>query len=933
MSELWQYAVVGLSSGGAYALLALGVVAVYRGSGILNFAQGAVGMMSAYVFYAVYDQGNGSLPLAPALAIGLAVGVGLGGLFYLLVVRQLRNGSEMAKVVATLGLLLLLESVAIKIWGTQPLLLRPLFGSGTFTILGADMTSDTLVLLVATVITALGLAFLFRRTRFGMNATALRENQLAASAIGISPHPTALITWCIGGGLGALGGILLISVVGLTPDGLTELVIPAMAAALIARFTAIPTTVVVALAIGVLQSIVGGEFSLNPGVVSSLPFAVIILAVVLGGKALPTRGESLTIRLPKVTTGRISLVKLLAAVGLSVLISFALSSTWSLAIANSAIFGLWALSMVVVTGYAGQLSVGAAAFAGFASFVAARCTNDLHLPFLLCLLVGILAAIVMGFLFGAPATRVRGINLVIVTLGMTLAVEDLLLTQPSLTGGLDGLNVRSPSLFGLNVSPSAFPGRYALVCVAALTLASLAVLNIRRGVSGRRFLAVRANERGAASVGISVGGAKLGAFIVSAAIAGLAGGLATFQFKIADFSTYDVLQSVTALAYAVVGGIGFVAGAIFSGISAPSGLVANYVNNVLNFTTINDWLPIATGFFVMTTMVGFPDGAVLQFVALKDLIRRSFAGTRSLGRFVQRNYARAAGKGMMEQRLSPAAVPIAMPRLPGLTPGESVLIARDLRVTYGALVAVDDVSLELTAGRVLGVVGSNGAGKTSLIDALTGFTSVADGTVTLKGADITRKNPASRARLGLGRTFQNLELFDDLTVRENILTASDKRGFLVYAHDLFLPDRGSLNKSAEAVLTILQLHTEVDAMVADLPQGQRRMVAIARLAAQEPAAILLDEPAAGLSGAERRVASALFRSLADELGAAVLLVEHNIDVVADTCDELIVMDFGRVIASGDTTQVLRNPLVHEAYLGRSAGEQFSSASVSKMDKV
>jgi sulfate-transporting ATPase len=247
--------------------------------------------------------------------------------------------------------------------------------------------------------------------------------------------------------------------------------------------------------------------------------------------------------------------------------------------------------------------------------------------------------------------------------------------------------------------------------------------------------------------------------------------------------------------------------------------------------------------------------------------------------------------------------------------GETVLSASGIEVSYGAVKAVNDVSFTLRAGQVLGVIGPNGAGKTSLIDGLTGFAALSGGRVTLGGADITRTRAHTRARAGLGRTFQNLELFDDLSVRENILTALDSANPLRYAADLVYPGRRDFSPAVTATVAMLGLQSDTETIAGDLPQGKRRMVAIARLVAQQPKVICLDEPAAGLSGTERETAGRLFRSLADDFGAAVLLVEHNIDVVTGTCDELIVLNFGQVIASGPTAEVLRDPRVREAYLG------------------
>ncbi|ADP83484.1 branched-chain amino acid ABC transporter permease/ATP-binding protein [Pseudofrankia inefficax] len=929
MSQLWQFALIGLAGGGAYALVALGVVAVYRGSGVLNFAQGAIGMVGSYVFWDLHAGSEGgaglyggttssgavaSLPVAPAMLIGVASGAVLGLLFYLLVVRLLRNVPDMAKVVATLGLMLLLQSAVVKRYGTESHLLPPLFGRGKIKILGGLVTYDTLAILVVTIGLAVGLSLMFSRTKLGMNATALRENPTAASGIGISPHPTGLITWGVGGAMAAFAGILLIPVIGLTPDALTLLVIPAMAAALVGRFNAVWTTVAIGLALGVAESVMR-RYSINNGVISSVPFAVIIVTVVLGGAAMPGRGEALSGRLPRAGSGRLRPVTGLVWVLAAVAIPLFAAPSWSAAMTNSALFGLLGLSVVVVTGYAGQISVACAALAGFGSFAAARASSDLHLPFLVCLIVGTAAAVLLGVVFGAPAVRVRGVNLAIVTLGLSLAVENLVLSQPKMTGGLDGLHIHRPNLFGLDLSPSAHPDRFAYVCIAAFVLCGLAVLNLRRGEAGRRLLAVRANERGAAALGVSVPGTKLGAFAISAGIAGLAGALSAFQFQLADFTDFGVFRSISVLAFTVVGGVGFVAGAVFAATTAVGGVVATAISDLLSVDSIDAWLSIATGLVVLDAMVRSPSGIVPAQAALKDAV------VRLVARAARRGPAPAAGDGgHAGAAAATAGGPVSFEPSCPVPAGETVLVARDIRVTYGTAVAVDGVSFELAAGRVVGVIGPNGAGKTSLIDAVTGFTRTSGGSVELLGRDISALRAPARARHGLGRTFQNLELFDDLSVRENVLTGLDGRGPLAYVRDLFWPRRGVLSDAAAAAVTLLGLDDVLDTVVADLPQGRRRMVAIARLVAQRPAAVLLDEPAAGLNGSERRTASELFRLLARQSGAAVLLVEHNIDVVAATCDHVVVLDFGRVIASGSPDEVLCDPAVRAAYLGKLSGE-------------
>ena len=696
MAQFWQYALIGLAGGSAYALMGLGIVAVYRGSGFLNFAQGGMGMVTAYVYYEVCDTGKGSLPVVPSVLIGVLVGALLGVVFYGVVVRHLRNASEMAKVVVTLGLMVLLQGIALVKYGSDVNLLPPVGGSGTVRIFGATLTDSTLILLVVCVVVAAGLWVLFNRTQLGLRAQALREDPVAAAAIGISPHPTGLITWGVGGAVAAIAGIFLTPIIGLSASALTLLVIPAMAAALFGRFMAIWSTVLVGLALGVAESVLGGQFNVNPGIVASLPFAVIIVAVVLGGRTLLGRGEAVTRRLPRIGRGRIRPVKGSLVFAVAIAIALLASPTWQTAMINSCIFGLMALSIVVVTGYAGQISVASAAFAGFGAFIAARCSGA-GMPFLACIILGVLATVALGVVFGAPAVRVRGVNLAIVTLGLSSAVEDLVFNEPGLTGGYDGLPIHSPNVFGLDINPAAFPDRYAVACVLALSIGSLVVLNIRRGVSGRRYASVRANERGAASVGISVAGAKLGAFAVSAGLAGLAGALGVFQFSIADFSSYDVFNSITNLAFTALAGVGFVAGALMAAVSAPGGLIANWVSSGLHWTSINAWLPVISGVFVIDVMVRFPDGVILQAEMLRGFLSRKL-GPERVAKLSVYSPSRLGSHLLLRRHATPAASAPARTELirqTRVSDGDTVLVADGIGVAFGGVKAVDGVSVDL----------------------------------------------------------------------------------------------------------------------------------------------------------------------------------------------------------------------------------------------
>jgi sulfate-transporting ATPase len=240
---------------------------------------------------------------------------------------------------------------------------------------------------------------------------------------------------------------------------------------------------------------------------------------------------------------------------------------------------------------------------------------------------------------------------------------------------------------------------------------------------------------------------------------------------------------------------------------------------------------------------------------------------------------------------------------------------QDLSVRYGGVVAVDNVSFAVRPGEVVGLIGPNGAGKTSAIDAVTGFTRAARGSVRLEGRELVGLSATKRARAGISRSFQSLELFEDATVLDNLRAASDPRDRLSYLRDLVHPVAPPLPGQVVAAIREFRLEQDLMRTVQDLPYGQRRLLAIARAVATRPSVLLLDEPAAGLSEVETAELARLVRRLADDWGIAVLLVEHDMSFVMSVCDRIVVLDFGIQISEGSPSEVRRDPLVIAAYLG------------------
>jgi branched-chain amino acid transport system ATP-binding protein len=245
----------------------------------------------------------------------------------------------------------------------------------------------------------------------------------------------------------------------------------------------------------------------------------------------------------------------------------------------------------------------------------------------------------------------------------------------------------------------------------------------------------------------------------------------------------------------------------------------------------------------------------------------------------------------------------------------SLLDVAGLRVTYGGVVAVSDVDLQVTEGTIYGLIGPNGAGKTSMVDALTGYTRPAAGRITFDGRDIGALRPYRRARLGLARTFQSVELFDDLTVDENLLVASEHVTVASALRDLFLPHRPPDRAGVDWAISVCGLEDVVDRYPSQISLGKRKLVGIGRALAREPRLVLLDEPAAGLDTDESTELGRRLRTLPEEHGVTVLLIDHDMGLVLSVCDYLMVLDFGRQIAAGTPAEIRDDQRVIEAYLG------------------
>ena len=563
MSQVLQFAILGLGIGAVYALLGNGLVLIYRGSGILNFAQGAYAMVGAYLFYELHVVHRQAF--TPSFVIAAVTMALVGAATHLLVMRPLRQASPLARLIATLGILAILQGAATLRYGANLIEVPSSLPQGVVHWGSVAFSQDRLYLLGIAVALTVSLWAVSRFTTLGLVPSAVAENQRAAAALGWSPDLVATATWSLGALLAAVGGILVVPLSGLAVSNLTLIVVAAMAAALIGGFSSFPLTLAGGVVIGIVQSEMA-RYVQQPGVSDAFPFLAIMVILIVRGKTLPVRSHMLE-RMPGLGTG---IVKARVVVPLSLLLAVAmltvLPQNLTIAINVQLTVAVILLSIVVVTGYTGQLSLAQFTLAGIGAYVAGRLVASQGWPLEAALPAGVAGAAAVGVLFGIPALRTRGVNLAVVTLGLALTVEEVLFDNSNYTGGTAGTTVGPARFLGISLDPILYPGRYAVFCLAWFVLAAVAIANIRRGRVGRRLVSVRANERAAASLGISVTGAKLYAFGLAAAVAGLGGILLGFQNYSIVYTNFDALSSVNLVTEATIGGIGHVPGTLAGGL-------------------------------------------------------------------------------------------------------------------------------------------------------------------------------------------------------------------------------------------------------------------------------------------------------------------------------------------------------------------------------
>ena len=447
---------------------------------------------------------------------------------------------------------------------------------------GVTFARDRIYLAAAAAIIGVVLWAVFRFTRYGLATRAGAENEVALGLTGYSPNMLAAGAWVLSAASTGLMAILAAPSIGLNPTRLTLLVVPALAVALLARLSSLAVACAGGLTLGALQSELSYLSSRDwwpawaqVGLTDAIPFAVIVLALFVVGRGLPERGALVSEPLPTVLRSANDPRKIAIGIGAGVAALALTSGSYRFGVITSMIVAVIALSFVVLTGLVGQISLAQAAIAGSAGFALSRLGTDIGLPFPLSLIASALVATALGVLVGIPALRIRGAQLAVVTLAGAVAVEQFLFRNPNFTTQ-GGNPIDDAELFGidLGVRSSTELTRlpFGLLVLAVLVLCAVAVGNLTRSDTGRALVAVRGNERAAASAGVNVAATKLIAFGVASFLAGVGGCLLGYSRGQLSADSFGVFVGLSLLAAAYLGGITSVTGALIGGMFAPLGL-------------------------------------------------------------------------------------------------------------------------------------------------------------------------------------------------------------------------------------------------------------------------------------------------------------------------------------------------------------------------
>ena len=576
----------------------------------------------------------------------------------------------------------------------------------------------------------------------------------------------------------------------------------------------------------------------------------------------------------------------LLAAAVPVIALLPLPDFWIAQLNYIGLYALVCLGLVLLTGVGGLTSFGQAAFVGVGAYTTAWLTLNTGMSPWLTLFVGLGLTAISAIVVGAITLRMSGHYLPLATIAWGLSLYYLMGNLDAL-GKYDGLlGLKNLSIGGIDIGQ----GRLFFVLTWTLLIAgAIALLNLLDSRPGRAIRSLKGGSQMAEAMGISTFRYKVTIFLIAALFASVAGWLLAHFQRTVNPSAFGLKMGIEYLFMAVIGGVGYVWGAIVG-----AGLIK----------LLDDYLQVA-----LPALIGTSGSyEVIVFgVAMVLVLKYLPEGIWSL---VARKLPRPPRKMDWQD-----AEPLSTRTKPAL--GELVLRIDKIRKQFGGLTAVNDISFDLHAGKIVGLIGPNGAGKSTTFNLITGALSKTSGQVNYRGQDITSLPSREISRLGMARTFQHVKMIPDMTVLENVALGAYTRGESGVISSMLRTNTAEeqrFMREAQHQLERIGMGNYLHELAGNLSMGPQRLMEIARALCCDPALLLLDEPAAGLRHKEKRELAQVLRQLQGE-GMSILLVEHDMDLVMEVCDHLVVMEFGTLLTQGSPAEIQASPAVRAAYLG------------------
>ena len=583
-------------------------------------------------------------------------------------------------------------------------------------------------------------------------------------------------------------------------------------------------------------------------------------------------------------TSKMQPLALLAAI---VLIAWLpLPDFWITQLNYIGLYSLVVLGLVLLTGIGGLTSFGQAAFVGIGAYTSAYLTINAGLSPWLTVLVGLGITAISALVVGWITLRMSGHYLPLATIAWGLSLYYLMGNLDAL-GKYDGLlGVPGISLGNWNLSQ----GRpFFLLTWVLVLLAAFSLINLLDSRTGRAIRSLRTGAQMAEAMGVNTLRYKIGIFLIAALFASVSGWLFAHYQGTVNPSPFGIKWGIEYLFMAVLGGAGYVWGAVTG--AALTKLLEDQLQVLLPqlFGTSGSYETIVFGIVLVLVLKYLPDG-IWSFVAQR-LPKKPRPNDWD-------------GAAPLEERSKPA-------------PGDLVLDVRAVRKQFGGLIAVNDISFSVRAGQIVGLIGPNGAGKSTTFNLITGVLGLTTGEVRFRGDVVSGLPSREIARRGVARTFQHVKMIPDMTVLENVALGAHLRGHrgaLSAMLRLDRPEEQRLLREAAHQLQRVGMGDSLHELAGNLAMGPQRLLEIARALCSDPALLLLDEPAAGLRHKEKQALAGVLRQLRAE-GMSILLVEHDMDLVMDVTDHIVVMEFGTHLMEGTPAEVQQSPAVRAAYLG------------------